>query len=313
MRILFGKVLQLVTGGLFGCILGGILTGNENYWIALAIGFPLLLTVAGIFGARGARQQKAAGQPVLRPGIISTIPGMRPKPLDQAVLNPVSTAQPSAGVVLNGETVGASPAGAAAAPSAERLPLWWRALSILTMAAGAAIVLIPSYQMIGWVAQDAVAGRLFDGRDMLTGVHQQDAFDQLAGVIGSTEVVSINFYDSFILVSAPTSPGARTVDSYEWKAGIASRQGPASSQPEDLQGELFDAGDIDMSLVATLVRQSLDDARIEGVDGVYPVIRRPDENEAPVINIPISGTYFSAYYSYTVTGELIQRSGSAFD
>ena len=78
MRIVFGKILQLVTGGLFGCILGGIITGNENYWIALAIGFPLLLTVAGIFGAGTVKARRAAGEPVLRPGIISTIPGMRP-------------------------------------------------------------------------------------------------------------------------------------------------------------------------------------------------------------------------------------------
>ena len=313
MRILFGKILQLVLGGLVGCLLGGIFTGNEDYWIALAVGVPLLLTVGGIAGASVGRKQKAAGQPVLRPGIISTIPGMRPRPPQQAELNPVSTAQPSAGMVLNGEVVGGEAPPAAAASTTDRLPVWWRALSILTMAVGAALVLIPAYQMIGWVAQDVVSGRPFDGRNMLTGVHQQDAFDQIAGVIGGTEVISIGFYDSYVLVSAPTSPGARTVDRYEWKGGVASRLGPDYSQPDDLNGELFDAAGIDLSLVATLVRQSLDDAKIDGVDGVYPSIRRPDEGEDPVISVPISGTYFDAYYTYTLDGDLIQRNGSAFD
>jgi hypothetical protein len=305
MRILFGKVLQLVFGGLVGCLLGGLFTGNENYWIALVITLPLLLTLGGILGSRGAKQRKAAGQPVLRPGIISTIPGMRPAPLAQeAVLNPVSTAEPSTGVVLNGEVV---------APKPERLPLWWRALSILTRAAGAALVLIPAYPMIGWTVQDIGAGRPFDGRDMVEGLHQQDAFDQLAGVIGGTEVVSITFFRDSIQVSAPSSPGARTVDRYVWSGGVASKQGPDFSQPADLDDALFDAGDLDMSLVATLVRRSLDDAEIDQVDAVYPSIRRPGDGEGPRIDIAISGVYFSAYYSYTTDGQLLQRSGSAFE
>ena len=218
------------------------------------------------------------------------------------MLNPVSTAQPSPGMVLNGEVVGGvggSPGNPP--PRRTRLPLWWRALSILTMGGRRGLVLHPV------VSDDRVGGgRCRRGPtvrrpELLTGIHQQDAFDQIAGVIGGTEVTSINFYDSSISVSAPTSPGARTVDRYEWKAGVASRIGPDYSQPDDLQGELFDAADIDLSIVATLVRQSLDDARIEGVDGVYPVIRRPDVGKDPVIDIPVSGTYFDAYYSYPST------------
>jgi hypothetical protein len=305
-RILFGKIIQLVFGGLIGCVVGGIITGNENYWIALAIGFPLLLTVLGIFGARGVRQRQADGAPVpLRQGIISTIPGMRPTPLAQPVLNPVSTAQPTSGVVLNGEAV--------KAPEPARPPRWWRVLSIATIVAGAVLVLLPSHQSITWFASDIAAGRPFDGRDMISGRHQQDAFDQLAGVMGGSEVISISFFADSIQVSAPSSPGARTIDRYQWQAGIASNLGPDFSQPSDPLGELFDAGDIDMDLVATLVRESLDDARLEDVQSVYPSIRRPDVGEDPVIGIPISGAYFSAYYSYSVTGELIQRTGTAFE
>jgi hypothetical protein len=148
---------------------------------------------------------------------------------------------------------------------------------------------------------------------MVDGLHQQDAFDQLAAVIGGTEVVSITFSRANIQVSAPTSPGERTVDRFVWSGGVATNQGPDFSQPSDLDAELFDAGGIDMSLVATLVRRSLDDARIEQVDGVYPSIRRAGDGEPPTIDIAISGAYFSAYYSYTTDGELIQRGGSAFD
>jgi hypothetical protein len=314
MRILIGKLLQLVTGGLLGCVLGGILTGSENYWIALAIGVPILFTVAGFFGATGASKRKAAGEPVLRPGIISTIPGMGPPKLRESVLNPVSTAVPSAGVVLNGEVVGGTGSAAtpAAAATGSATRLGWRALSILTLALGAALVLLPSYQTIGWFFSDAAQGHPFDGRDMTVGLHQQDAFDQIVDVMGSTEVVSIHFYENYITVSAPTTPGARTVDLFQWRDGFASRQGADYSQPSDLRGELFDAGDIDISLVADLVRQSIADAKLQSMDGVYPAITRYPGDQ-PQISVALSGVYFDAYYTYSVTGELIQRSGSAFD
>ena len=60
MRIVFGKIVQLVIGGLVGCILGGIITGNENYWIALAVGLPLLFTVARHLRRRRASSARAA-------------------------------------------------------------------------------------------------------------------------------------------------------------------------------------------------------------------------------------------------------------
>ena len=75
-----------------------------------------------------ALQQKAAGQHAgAAPGIISTIPGMRPAQQQQAVLNPVSTAQPSPGVVLNGEPV-ADRRLRPRRPTTGRRRTWWRAL-----------------------------------------------------------------------------------------------------------------------------------------------------------------------------------------
>lgn len=298
-----GVVVLLVVGGLLGSLIGGILTGNEAYWIALAVALPILLTLGGIFGSMGAKQAKQTGQP-LRQGIISTIPGVRPTPLQQPVLNPVSAAQPSAGMVLNGEVV--------AAPDRPRTPGWWRIVRVLAIAAGAVLVLLPSHQVVGWVVSDIAAGRPFDGRDMRTGLHQQDAFDSIADVMGGTEVVSINFYDSYVLVAAPSSPGAPTVDRFQWQHGVATREGPDFTQPDDLEAALFDAGDIDLSIVADLVRESVADAQLEGLDAVYPSIRRFADEE-PEIGIALTGAYFDAYYEYSVTGELLRRSGTAFD
>lgn len=256
-RFVLATIVRLVTGGLLGCIAGGVLTGNEVYWIALAIGAPLLLTFLGISGSRGARTARAAGQPI-RQGIISTIPGVRVAPLQRAVLNPEPSAHPVGSTAAPAEatvTPVAEPVASGVEPfETSRAPLAWRLLAIVTV---------------------------------------------------------VLFFDSFILVSAPSAPGAPTVDRYRWQAGFARNEGPDFSQPSDLDAELFDAGGIDMGLVAGLVQRSIADARLEGLSGVYPSIRRWS-GEEPRISVVLVGSYFDAYYEYSVAGELIKRSGSAF-
>jgi hypothetical protein len=315
MRFVVGTVLQLLFGAAIGVLLGGIITGNENYWIALAIGFPLLITFGSIAGAAAASRQKKQDPHGLRPSVLSSIPGLtvaRPAP-PQPVLNP------SSGVLLNGEPVrpatarATDAAGAAPASARPRGRAGWRLLSLLTIAAGAVLVLLPSAQVIAWTASDVVQGRPFDGRDMTVGLHQQEAFDQVAERMGGTEVVEIAFFPDHIDISAPTAPGARTVDRFRWRSGFASNEGPDYSQPADLGQALFDAGALDMSVVADVTRQSIADAALQGLDGVYPRIARAPEGGEPRISIALSGSYFDAYYVYSVDGELLDRSGTAFE
>jgi hypothetical protein len=165
---------------------------------------------------------------------------------------------------------------------------------------------------VSWLAGDIAAGRPFDGRDMQTGLHLQEAFDELVGVIGGTEVTSIYFYEDSIAVTAPTMPGDRHVDRYIWQYGRPSRLGPDYIQPDDIRAELFDAGDIDMNMVAELVRDAKIESGIRDIDSVYPYISRFGGDD-PAIMISLSGAYDDAYYTYTIHGELIEKYGSAFD
>jgi len=315
-RVVIGKVLQLAFGGAIGVLLGGIITGNENYWIGLVVGGPLLITFGTILGAvLAASKRKADPEATVTPGIISSIPGLSIKKPTEAVLNPVSTAQPSQGVVLNGELVGAATQAPKVTPASTPRrgnPWWWNVLSILTIAVGAGLVLLPSAQILSWTVTDIGQGRPFDGRDMTVGLHQQEAFDAIVESMGGTEVVAIAFFPSYIDVSAPTTPGARTVDRFHWEGGFTSNRGADYSQPDDLQQELFDAGDIDMSVVADVVRQSIAEAKLQGLDGVYPRIARGFDGGDPQISVSLSGDYFDAYFTYTLNGELVDKSGSAF-
>jgi hypothetical protein len=298
LRIVFGKVIQLLVGGVIGGILGAIITGDPRYSLAWGLGVGAIFVLAMIFGAYIGVKKKAAAAPAVQ---------------TEAVLNPVSTAQPSPGVVLNGVPTGV-PEGMPdlRRPPGSARPRWWRALSIATILVGAGLALIPSFSTVAWIADDIAAGRPFDGRDMQTGRHLQEAFDELVGVVGSTEVTSIYFFSDSITVTAPTTPGGDDVDRYIWQYGRATREGPDYSQPDDIREDLFDAGDIDMNMVAALVRDAKTEAGIRDLDSVYPYISRFGGDD-PTIMISLTGSYDDAYYTYTIHGEFIEKYGSAFD
>jgi hypothetical protein len=316
---IFALVIPLGVGALLGAIIGGIITGSDTYIIGWSIGGPFLVILLVFLGAaRSSTMKKKKATTQAKPaGINETITGDSFKP-DAAVLNPASTAVPSSGVVLNGEPMGGDkgvviPAGMPEpSPRPVHLRRW---VAIALIIAGAALSLIPAYTMIGWIASDGVRGHLFDGRDMRTGLHQNDALVQIADVVGSSDVTRINFYEDYVIVTARTSPRSTTVDTYMWRYGGAFRAGPGGFDPE-LADELFDTSKLDFSVIPELVTIAKRDSGLNDADDYYPSVARDNSGEflgEPVIDISLSNDYFDAYYTFSFDGEILDRSGSAFE
>lgn len=298
-------VLQLAVGAVIGSILGSIVTGDPLYVIGWAVGAPVVLTAAGILGSRR-RKQQVLTAPGRVPGIIGSA---RTQPVEtEAVLNPEPTAVPATGGTLNGEPL--DPAVLANMPDQrprDARPWWSRALTIALVLAGIALALIPAYRAIAWTATNVAQGR-WDGNDMRTGLHQQEAIDDLARVIGSYEVVAISFYDSYVLVEAPTWVGASTTDQYQWRYGRATRDGPYSGAVVGL----FDASAIDFSIVGDLVARAKADTGWTDFTAFYPSLRADDEG-VPYFGVYLSTDYYSASYTFTVQGDLVERSGTGLE
>jgi hypothetical protein len=310
---IFALLAPLAVGGLLGAILGGIITGSPDYAILWGIGGPIVLMLV-IFVAVARSSTKAKKAKAAAPtGINETVTGITKRDVE-AVLNPSSA---SSGVVLNGEPMaGATTTTAvAAAPNPDRPVRLRRGIAIVLVLAGAALALIPSYTMIGWIASDFAHGRPFDGRDMRTGLHQNDAVAQIAEVVGSPDVTRINFYDEYVIVDARTSPRSTTTDSYMWRYGSAYRSSPGSFEPE-LADKLFDASKIDFSIIPSLITIAKRDSGMNDADSYYPSVSRASEAEGPgdpVVTISLSDDYFDAYYTFSLDGEIISKSGSAFE
>jgi hypothetical protein len=299
-------LIPVGAGAILGAIVGGIITGSDVFIIGWSIGGPFLIMLLIFLGvARSSLEKKKKGpQPQkAAAGINATVTG---------------GAGGSRGVVLNGEPVGGEPAVVIppGMPEPSGRPVRLRkSIAIVLVIAGAALSLIPAYTMIGWIASDAVHGQLFTGRDMRTGLHQNEAVAQIAEVVGSTDVTRINFYEDYVIVTARTSPRSTTVDTYMWRYGGAFRSGPGGFEPE-LASQLFDTSTIDFSIIPSLITIAKRDSGLNDADDYYPSVSRDTGGEVPgnpVIDISLSNDYFSAYYTFSLDGEIIEKSGSAFE
>jgi hypothetical protein len=300
------RVLLLVAFGAgIGSILGAIFTGDPLYTVAWTVLLPGSLVVAAIVGSRAASQRRATADPARPPGILGSV---RPRPAQtEAVLNPEPTAVPAT-ATLNG--VPLDPAVPATMPEPRpraSVPGWRTALPAGLVLAGVALALIPQYRLIGWTVGNLAQGR-WDGNDMRTGLHQQEAVDDLAAVIGSYDFVSVSFYDSYVLVDAPTTVGGTTTDTYQWRYGRAGREGPASGSVDGL----FDASEVDFSIVGELAAGAKADTGWDEVTTCYPSVQADDEG-IPEISVYLANDYYSASYTFSTRGELIEKYGDGLE
>ena len=321
LKRIFALIVPLLIGGLLGSILGGIVTGSEDYVIVWGVGGPIVLTAAILIGiainaVKVTQKKKQSATRATPAGINETVTGVTKADVE-AVMNPSSSAAPATGVVLNGEPMRDGGVAMAVRPDGRppgpvRLRRW---LAVVLLLAGAAIALIPAYTMLGWVASDFAHGRPFDGRDMRDGRHQNEAVAQIAGVVGSADMTYISFYEDYIIVTARTSPRSDTVDTYMWRGGQAFNAGPGGFEG-DLANELFDSSRIDFSIIPSLITIAKRDSGMNDTDDFYPTVRRDSGSEGlgdPVITISLSDEYYSAYYTFSLDGEILDRSGSAFE
>ncbi|WP_327302708.1 serine/threonine-protein kinase [Streptomyces sp. NBC_01298] len=82
------------------------------------------------------------------------------------------------------------------------------------------------------------------------------AFKQQAG---TTTFVDMRVYDEYVLADIPTAPGARTVDSWQYRGGVAKRTGPAGT----VKDELMDMAAIDWDRLPALMDQAKKELGVE--------------------------------------------------
>jgi hypothetical protein len=174
----------------------------------------------------------------------------------------------------------------------------------LVLAAGA-VTLVP--------AGGAIA-RLGTNQNMLTGVYQQQAVDAISAVVGTHELVDIDFYDSYVIAQAPSSPGADTQDNYQYRYGQASRLGPEQGA-EDTKTAEYDSRQVDFALIPKLIRDAERRTKSPSPTSLHVSVMQPlDANagQAPTINVDVDTAYHSNQVHYSPSGKFLDGVGDAF-
>jgi hypothetical protein len=185
-----------------------------------------------------------------------------------------------------------------------------RVLFAAVTVATAAAVLIPAYDSIGRTAR-AIASGDPASSGVVLGDRHREIVDALVDETGGSRFVRIGFYGDYALASAPSEPGAPTIDSYEYRYGRTSHGGPDPIQPDDPEAELFDADDVDWDRIPRFIDEAGTHAGIAEPTGIIVTVSRSpvadDSGALPLrLLVMLDAAYEDAVVQFDAsTGELI--------
>jgi hypothetical protein len=165
-----------------------------------------------------------------------------------------------------------APAGATRAPATPGRT-WRRIRFAGAIAATAALVLLPAYDSIGRVARAIASGDLASA-GVVRGDRHREIVEALAAETGGTRFIHVGFYADYALASAPSEPGALTIDSYEYRYDRTAHGGPENIQPDDPEADLFDVADVDWDRIPALIAAAERHSGITDPEGVIVTVSR---------------------------------------
>ncbi|WP_438853787.1 hypothetical protein [Agromyces sp. M3QZ16-3] len=174
----------------------------------------------------------------------------------------------------------------ASAPGRRSARHVWRSVLLGTVAVVAAVaVLVPAFDSIHRITRALASGDPASAGVAL-GDRHQEIVEALAHETGGTVFVRIGFYDDYALASAPSEPGALTIDGYEYRYDRTEHGGPDPIQPDDPRGDLFDVDEVDFSRIPDFIDAAREHSGILDPDSVIVLVERwtvaDEEGRRPV-------------------------------
>jgi hypothetical protein len=92
------------------------------------------------------------------------------------------------------------------------------------------------------------------GGTMLTAANVRTALEALKQKTGTTTFVDLKVYEEYVIAGVPTAPGAKTVDSWEYRKGQARKTGPDGTVEDD--EPLIDMATVNWDALPGLLEQA---------------------------------------------------------
>ncbi|WP_251059058.1 MULTISPECIES: serine/threonine-protein kinase [unclassified Streptomyces] len=129
---------------------------------------------------------------------------------------------------------------------------------------------------------------------MLTPANVRTALAALKEKAGTTTFVDLRIYDGYVLAAIPTAPGAKTVDSWEYRNGEAERTGPDGTVEE---GEpLIDMATVNWDALPALLEQSQKELDVPKPTSRYVIVEPWMMDQVPCMRPYLSDDYGQGGY-----------------
>lgn len=124
---------------------------------------------------------------------------------------------------------------------------------------------------------------------MLTPENIRTALEALKQQTGTTTFVDLKVYDGYVIASIPTAPGAKTVDSWQYRDGAARRTGPDGTVKD---GEpLIDMATVNWDALPGLLEQSKKDLDVPNPTSRYVIVEPWMMDQVPCMRPYLSDEY----------------------
>ncbi|WOF21807.1 hypothetical protein N8K70_10465 [Microbacterium betulae] len=186
----------------------------------------------------------------------------------------------------------------------------WRFLAYAGLfAAGAAAVLLPASDEVERRALDLVTGE--DHSSMFAPGRLEEALAAIEEASGTDESVDITVYTDFVSAEMATAPGASTFDTYSYRRGAATNDGPSIIQPTDPELEVFRLDDVAWDRAPRMLDESYErtDVVPDSEHAPYLVVRRwPVAGEAYPVTLAIylPGDYDTSSVEFAADGSFVE-------
>lgn len=171
---------------------------------------------------------------------------------------------------------------------------------------GAAVVVYPTRAEFAVHAETLLTSE--DHASLFAPGRAEEAIAALEAAAPSTDAFQMWICPQHLRVDLATSPGADTVDDWQWSGGFVSHLGPGQTQPVDPEGQRWSLTDVDWAALPAMFRQALEHAHLsrdELTDEPYAWIDAFDGTT--VIRILLPTDYETPGVTFTVDGTLVEE------
>ncbi len=140
---------------------------------------------------------------------------------------------------------------------------------------------------------------------LLTPAHIRTALAALEEQTGTTAFVNLRIYDSYVIASVPTAPGAKTVDSWQYRDGGVTRTGPAGTVKDRVP--LIDMSKVEWDTLPALLEQAKQDLGVANPTSRYVIVEPWMMDQSPSMRPYLSDEYGQGGYVLAGTDGKVKK------